>query len=63
MACGKVFRRNCDLRRHSLTHNLAGIATITEHSRTSGATSSSSASSSSIGTINSTTNFDVVATQ
>ncbi|KAG4073047.1 hypothetical protein HA402_009466 [Bradysia odoriphaga] len=60
MACGKVFRRNCDLRRHSLTHNLAGIATITEHSRTSGASSSSS---SPMGTINSTTNFDVVATQ
>lgn len=29
-ACGKVFRRNCDLRRHSLTHNLAGIASITD---------------------------------
>lgn len=58
MACGKVFRRNCDLRRHSLTHNLAGIATITEHSRTSGASSSTS---SSMGSINSTTNFDVVA--
>lgn len=23
-SCGKVFRRNCDLRRHSLTHNLVG---------------------------------------
>lgn len=30
MACGKVFRRNCDLRRHSLTHNLAGINSITD---------------------------------
>lgn len=32
-SCGKVFRRNCDLRRHSLTHNLGGNSTSANNNK------------------------------
>lgn len=57
-SCGKVFRRNCDLRRHSLTHNLGGnSATNSSKSpRSLTATSSTAVSSN-----NNKFNIDLIA--
>lgn len=65
-SCGKVFRRNCDLRRHSLTHNLGGNSATNSNKSVkslSSLTGSSTTSSSStaVSSNNNKFNIDLIA--
>lgn len=51
-SCGKVFRRNCDLRRHSLTHNLGANSGKSSRSLSLSGTSSTSTSSTTSSNVN-----------
>lgn len=51
-SCGKVFRRNCDLRRHSLTHNLGANSNKSPRSLSLSGTTSSSSTTVGVGVSN-----------
>lgn len=66
-SCGKVFRRNCDLRRHSLTHNLGGNSATNSNksvrslSSLTGSSTTSSSSTAVSSNNNNKFNIDLIA--